>query len=246
MSSPVDTNIVFLTGSGEKPYLSLSKTGVAGMELSHTALSAISGFGDRSMSLTTPTADVNSATLASSGDITLDASADLKLSAGSSSLVFTADSMITTTVGGSTDKYLRVMINNVSYCISLLASFPVLPYEIYIDPFFGYQMFQPTPPLNNQTQQYTVSITVVATTGDNTFQAYSYNSPDITSNFYQILTTPLVVGTNVYEIHKPFDDTYIRMFFLNWPGGSFDISSFIINGTEQLVPPNLSRLVLPV
>lgn len=60
--------------------------------------------------------------VSSSANLTLDAGADLTLSAGEDTLKFTADAMLSTSVGGSTDQYLVVTINGTTYRISLLAS----------------------------------------------------------------------------------------------------------------------------
>jgi len=62
--------------------------------------------------------------VSSSANLSIDAAANLSLSAGADTLTFSAGSMISEITGGSTTKYLVVDINGTAYRISLLAPPP--------------------------------------------------------------------------------------------------------------------------
>lgn len=120
MTSIVDNNSIVIAGDEAIPRMTIVKTGVASAQLTQTGIEGLTVDGNRTMSLTTPTVAVNSATLASSGAITLDAANDVVLSAGDDSLTFTKNAMRSASAGDPSGQYLVVNINGTPYKILLL------------------------------------------------------------------------------------------------------------------------------
>ena len=120
---------------------------------------------------------------------------------------------------------------------TVLPTFPVLKFSNYNNPLpENFSVYFPEPYFRSE--KLTISLTVESTTADNRFEIVSYPTPVFDPSNFFLLQTPLEVGTTIYNVTNPNPERYLSTQIFKGAGlKSFVISSFKINGTEQLSSP---------
>jgi hypothetical protein len=121
--------------------------------------------------------------------------------------------------------------------------FPRMTYSLYVDPS-GFSVYNNTPYFQSNFMTVTLTVTALSGTGSK-LEVVSYPTSSFGPGSYIVQQEALAVGTNTYYINNPTPERYNSIQILKAAGNSFTITSFIINGTEQLVPPNMSPFVQP-
>jgi hypothetical protein len=213
-----------------------------------------SGDATYNMEISAPTAETLKATFSSSESIQLNSSHNIELKAGSSTLAFNQDDMIADSAGGSTNKYLNVVINNVSYCISLLAisTAPPTPFPFRtisrINIGGGQNIFVQEPYI--QWDNFNIFFTVSGFSGatdSSSFEILSYPTDAYQPNVYYSLRKVFINGNGDYSFSVPnlTPERYNAIQFFQTSANAFTVSYFIINGTQQIASPNPVPLVCP-
>lgn len=187
--------------------------------------------------------------IASNKQIQLDAEQNVVLSAGDDSVSFMRNAVITQSAGGSTDQYLSVLINNVPYRISLLAQ-PVFPLRTIttINIGGGQNIFVQEPYI--ACDFFTVSFTVSGFTGStnsSNFEILSYPTPAFQAGQSYSMRKVFINGNGTYSFTQQnyTPERYNALQFFQTSANAFSVSSFTINGTQQIASPNPVPLVCP-
>jgi hypothetical protein len=200
-------------------------------------------------SITTPTSAVQKLVVASSKQIELDAEQNVVLSAGDDSVSFLRNALLTTEAGGSTNQYLSMLINGVVYRISLLAQ-PTYPLRTIttISIGGGQNIFVQEP--YYQWDYYTISYTITGWTGSadsSFFEILSYPTnafqPDVSYSVKKVFINGN--GSVSFSVQNLTPDRYNAVQFFQTSANAFNVTSFIINGTQQIAAPNPVPLVCP-
>jgi len=220
-----------------------------------TPLSIAMGNATYNSAFTNPTAENGEKLVVSSSkQISLQAVEDISLSAGSDILVLSSNEMLTTTPGGSTNQYLRVMINSIPYCISLLAfgSVPPTPFPLRtisrINIGGGQNIFVQEPYI--QWDNFNIFFTVSGFSGateSSSFEILSYPTDAFQPNVSYSLRKVFINGNGDYSFSVPnlTPERYNAIQFFQTSANAFTVSYFIINGTQQIASPNPVPLVCP-
>jgi hypothetical protein len=209
-----------------------------------------SGDATLNMSLVAPT-DLNgqNALLTSSKSIRMTAEQNFCFSAGDDVVVYPRNAVITNSAGGSTDQYLSVIVNGIPYRISLLAQ-PTFPLRTIstINIGGGQNIFVQEPYI--QWDYFTVSFTVSGWSGatnSSNFEILSYPTnafqPDVSYSVRKVFIN--ADGTYSFSVQNLTPERYNALQFFQTSANAFTVSSFTINGTQQIVAPNPVPLVCP-
>jgi hypothetical protein len=210
------------------------------------------GGGDATLnySLAAPTdANGQNALLTSSKSVRMTCEQNFAFSCGDDVVVFPRSNVITTTAGGSTDQYLSLQVNGVAYRISLLAQ-PIYPLRTIstISIGGGQNIFVQEPYF--QWDYYTVSFTITGFTGaaeSSNFEILSYPTdafqPDVSYSVKKVFIN--ANGSYSFSVQNLTPERYNAVQFFQTSANSFNVTSFIINGTQQIAAPNPVPLVCP-
>jgi len=212
---------------------------------------SISG-GDATLnySLASPTdANGQNALLTSSKSVRMTCEQNFAFSCGDDVVVFPRSAVITTSAGGSTDQYLSVIANGIPYRISLLAQ-PTFPLRTIttINIGGGQNIFVQEPYI--QCDYFTVSFTVSGFSGatnSSNFEILSYPTsafqPDVSYSVRKVFIN--ANGTYSFSVQNLTPDRYNALQFFQTSANAFTVSSWTVNGTQQIASPNPVPLVCP-
>jgi hypothetical protein len=235
-------------------YVEMTKDNLvlANASVSTTITPASISMGDATYNsaITAPTlANGEKLVVASSKQIELDAEQNVVLSAGADSVSFLRNAVLTTSAGGSTDQYLSILVNDVPYRISLLAQ-PVFPLRTIstISIGGGQNIFVQEPYI--QCNFFTVSFTVSGwsgATGSSNFEILSYPTDAFQEGQSYSVRKVFINGNGVYSFTQQnyTPERYNALQFFQTSANAFTVSSWTVNGTQQIASPNPVPLVCP-
>jgi len=254
-----NTSIATITHSSiavgkDADYVEMTKDNLvlANSTVSTTITPASIGGGDATLnySLASPTdANGQNALLTSSKSIRMTAEQNFAFSAGDDVVVYPRNAVITTSAGGSTDQYLSVIVNGIPYRISLLAQ-PTFPLRTIsrINIGGGQNIFVQEPYI--QWDYFTISFTVSGfsgATGSSNFEILSYPTNGFQPNVSYSVRKVFINANGAYSfsVQNLTPERYNALQFFQTSANAFTISSWTVNGVQQIAAPNPVPLVCP-
>jgi len=222
----------------------------ATVSMTHTPTSISGGDATLNFSLASPTdANGQNALLTSSKSVRMTCEQNFAFSCGDDVVVYPRSAVITSSAGGSTDQYLSLIVNGVPYRISLLAQ-PTFPLRTIttINIGGGQNIFVQEPYI--QCDYFTVSFIVSGWSGSadsSNFEILSYPTnayqPDVSYSVKKVFINGN--GTYSFSVQNLTPDRYNALQFFQTSANAFTVSSWTVNGTQQIASPNPVPLVCP-